>query len=356
MPLILPATYSPLQTIRPSLSADARTVVHDSYVKTVATAAATVGGPPQEPDYVAELVHSGVAALAAKWRPLLAPHGLSLQIIGVFTHQSPMVEFTGPTGTLDRCELGDLLLAVRFPGASGTPGVASLVQAKMSTASVATIAGSDPKQHHLYSTWPDLDLWRTSFKSIDIQSSGEQGFLGEIESVGPTAAAPPSQRVWQMEDFLGTTAQNPLEDLFADLAAGQVGREFYPFTGPRPAPPFITAPSAQDEWNFLIDYLLNVTFLKVYARARTGVFGRPRGGIVTAFADKTTQLIDGDFSLGIWPRLLQGATGWTARDRWCARTAKEFALRSGGGFPGSTSDDPFEDRGKGFGIILIDIR
>ena len=70
------------------------------------------GPPTDEPEAVAAVVSVALPALTAAWKPLLAPQGLTAQIIGVFSHQSPYVTFTDSKGGPQQRELADLLLVV----------------------------------------------------------------------------------------------------------------------------------------------------------------------------------------------------------------------------------------------------
>ena len=46
-----------------------------------------------EPAFVAAVTLAGVPAIAAAWEPLLANEGYSLELTGVFCHQSPAVGY-----------------------------------------------------------------------------------------------------------------------------------------------------------------------------------------------------------------------------------------------------------------------
>lgn len=358
MALALSAPYSSIAGLRTSLSVDAKKVLHDAYVAAHLSAATHAKGAklPQEPDYVAELIRTGVVALASAWRPQFASLGLTLDILGVFIHQSPMVDFQNPPGTTVRCELGDLLLAVRFPGVAAPSGTAFLTQAKMSRATVSTMAGTD--QHHLYSTWPDFELARTTHAAIAIGTAGGQGMLGEIFKSGPKTTGVPVMNTWKTEDFLTLGSTVELEDALADLAAGVAGRSFSPFHGPRTPPPAGT-PSANQEWDFLIDYLLSVTFSKAYTRSSIGVLGQPRGIVVTALSGgqvlrwQNNELAMGPAFAKLMPPLHDPLHAY-----WVGRATEVFSVLggTGGQLPPNDDDDPFEDRGKGFGFILMTIR
>ncbi|KQW45820.1 MULTISPECIES: hypothetical protein [unclassified Roseateles] len=354
MALSLPHPYSVIGSLHSALANEAKQVLHDAYVAAHASAAAQtpIALVPQEPDYVAELIKTGVPALAAAWKQHLAGHGLTIDILGVFVHQSPMVDFPDAAGTPKRCELGDLLLAVRFPSVPAPSGVASLTQAKMSPGTVSTLAGTD--QHHLYSIWPDFDLARTSHAGIAIGPAADQGLLGEISSFGPTTAGLPAADTWTTEDFQSPGTTGNLQDILADLAAGVAGRPFSPFYGPR-TPPTVGSPSAGAEWDFLIDYLLSVTFAKAFTRTRIGVSGQTRGIVVNAFSDGQVLRWEDD---RLWSAALHQSTPVNAEHvLQLVRTALEFSLlgRTGGQLPLKDDEGPFE-QGKGFGVILITIR
>ncbi len=62
---------------------------------------------PQEPDFVASLVKKGTSELGKRWDATLSPLGISVEVGGVYCHQSPKVTYTGMQGK--SCEIGDLL-------------------------------------------------------------------------------------------------------------------------------------------------------------------------------------------------------------------------------------------------------
>lgn len=68
---------------------------------------------PYEPDFVASLVVDGLPFLAWWWQGILGPIGWSLNVLGVFCHNSPKVEFNqqGSGSSKSKVELGDLLIA-----------------------------------------------------------------------------------------------------------------------------------------------------------------------------------------------------------------------------------------------------
>jgi hypothetical protein len=135
--------------------------------------------PTGETGFAAAIVIGGVPALANAWNPILNPAGYSVQIVGVFCHQSPIVDFIDAAGSPRHCELADLLvvvddLTVAAPG----PRWAVLVQAKMAAAGggqTLTRPG-DLVQLELLSTWPKFTLPPTfSLSSCDFSTCGHAG-------------------------------------------------------------------------------------------------------------------------------------------------------------------------------------
>ena len=57
-----------------------------------------LGAPTSEPEAVAAVVSVGCPATALGWKPILNPLGYQVQIIGVFCHQKPYVNFTDRNG------------------------------------------------------------------------------------------------------------------------------------------------------------------------------------------------------------------------------------------------------------------
>lgn len=119
------------------------------------------GTPTGEVGFVAAVVLGAVTGVAASWRTILQPLGLSVRIVGVFCHQSPQVEFTNTKGNRVSCELADLLVVVDDLSA-GVPSNrrAALIQAKMASGGGGKRLRTKGEliQLELYRNWPQFVL------------------------------------------------------------------------------------------------------------------------------------------------------------------------------------------------------
>lgn len=120
-----------------------------------------ISPPSSEVGFVAAVVLGGVWELAQAWKPLLAPLNLSVNISGVFCHQSPKATFLDAQGMSASCELADLLVVVEdYTGVSPYRRWATLIQAKMANAAggQSLSKSGDLRQLHLMSNWPQFTL------------------------------------------------------------------------------------------------------------------------------------------------------------------------------------------------------
>jgi hypothetical protein len=146
-------------SLTPSLEAAA-----DAEILQVLTTGATVAGqakPTGEVGFVAAFVLGAVPEIARAWRPLLAPHGLSVRMTGVFCHQAPQASFTDSAGASQVRELADLLVvADDLTTGALSERRAVLVQAKIaSTGGGKHLSGKgDLAQLDLLSHWPPFTL------------------------------------------------------------------------------------------------------------------------------------------------------------------------------------------------------
>lgn len=150
---LMPLGVSGLVTrIYPQLTQVAELAFVDSLNWTIGRAAAN-GVAPQEPDFVAGFVIAGTHRLQTGWRPLFQRHRIRIRIAGVFTHQSPKVEFSQIAGRT--CELADLLFAHFHVGPTGMFQSAVLWQAKMNPGGAShSLGANDQDQLTLYTLWP----------------------------------------------------------------------------------------------------------------------------------------------------------------------------------------------------------
>lgn len=116
-----------------------------------------------EPDFVAAFVLFAAPQIARAWAALLQPEGITLNVTGVFCHQSPMVRFDAkghawpPPNPPARCELADLLI-VHDERINGTVVYrrAALIQAKKTM--TGFVGAPDPVQYHLYNRLPPFEI------------------------------------------------------------------------------------------------------------------------------------------------------------------------------------------------------
>jgi hypothetical protein len=117
--------------------------------------------PTGEVGFVAAFVLGAVPDIARAWRPIIKPHGYSIQMTGVFCHQTPMASFTDTSGVARTCELADLLVVVDdMTSGAATIRWAVLVQAKMAKkrgGQTLTQQG-DLIQLDLLANWPNFTL------------------------------------------------------------------------------------------------------------------------------------------------------------------------------------------------------
>jgi hypothetical protein len=104
-------------------------------------------GSTREVDVLAGLFTRGLDELRAKLPSALASTGFSCVMHAVYCHQSPKV--TTSAGT---CEIGDLLVAVRFKHGALTANRALLTQLK-----VVGRRGPSHAQRELYEKWPHFN-------------------------------------------------------------------------------------------------------------------------------------------------------------------------------------------------------
>ncbi len=119
------------------------------------------GSVPQEPAFVAAIVHTALPSIGMSWGPILNRAGFSASFSGVFCHRSPIANFMDQSGNGCNCELADLLVVVEdlTPGGAGLRR-AVLIQAKMASrrGDKTLTRAEDKKQLDLYSRWPPFEL------------------------------------------------------------------------------------------------------------------------------------------------------------------------------------------------------
>jgi hypothetical protein len=253
---------------------------------------------PEEPDYVYGLFEAVIPEMTARLTSLFAPHGRSVALAGVFCHQSPRVSFRvrdGKSWQLMACELGDLLVIVRYREPWGEELNAVLLQVKMD---VWPKADSTDAQWRLYTEWPPFDWDFAPYHHRKPLPSGPHG--GALHAViyrgrgqQPLARAADGNL---RPRYLGTVLSG------TTLLFG--GRSIKPRA--------LARAEAQAGWSEVVWDLIDDTSRRLLNRARSKVINQPRGSgtqlLFDARSGKSAMLheslvaagADGDEIAAIW--------------------------------------------------------
>ena len=273
---LLDANNEPAVMIPTSLIPTLETVANDEINSVLRTGAISVqqSVPTGEAGFVAAFVLGAVPAIAAVWKPLLKPHGLSVRMSGVFCHQTPIVSFTDRANVPRRCELADLLVVVDdLTSGTATTRRAVLIQAKMAQASGGqrlTTQG-DVTQLDLFSYWPSFML-PPGFApgQRDFQNCSHPGLAVECGRYG-LIDNPPNPAWHQHAPAVSMPAGG--DELGTFLARMMEGRSSYGRE----------ATGTRDDWSRTVDELMKVTAGLAFTYS-SGLKGRhPRGNSAVAF-------------------------------------------------------------------------
>jgi hypothetical protein len=246
-------------------------------------------GTTREVDILAGLFTCGVAELRARLTPALAAVGLRCDIHCVYCHQSPKVTMAR-VGT---CELGDLLIAVRFEHGVRASNRALLTQLK-----VEGRAEPSHAQRSLYEKWPKFTYaaWPNAQRKVGqpIPHAGAQ--WGKItlcpRCSGACAPAHCRHTVTLDVEMALSSHRRALSDEIVDLIFGGGGREF--------------AERDQAEqrkgWDLVVWDLLEITGKRLMNYARASLQHAPRGRTVGLMAEHHIQPFLTDL-----PRLLRAS-------------------------------------------------
>lgn len=222
--------------------------------------AACKSTPPQEPDFVAQLVqgipHDVYNSLSA-----YAP-GYQFAVSGIFCHQKPLADF----GAAKNPELGDILLIyIEENKYSAKKCNALLMQAKKCSGAKYIVPASEAHQLQLYEEWPTFTLLRAGIyngMTIDVcpktLHTGAQYLLlrapyRDEKKVG--CAYPDKELVLEKK----------LSDQIVDLMKFFTGRTFHLGNG-----------GNGDDWSKLIMYLINISGGSTFNRRNSGVINSDR--------------------------------------------------------------------------------
>lgn len=212
----------------------------------------------REEDFVASFVTVGVESIARRWDPILARHGVSLSIAGVFCHGRPQVTFDS-SGKKCKVELADLLVVHSHRSPERTQSRAVLVQAKMSPDGTHTLPNGD-EQLDLFTRWPAFAFVG---KVLDSRSRvlKEVGHGSRYALIYDGRAFPeelewPHQCPWSAcKAAKNLASESSFATLVTNLVLGKDGRSFS-HTRPR------------GEWSRTINDLLRITGQRTFRAKR----------------------------------------------------------------------------------------
>jgi hypothetical protein len=231
------------------------------------------GSEPQEPDYVYGLLQAVVPTMQAELAAAFAPHGRSVVVAGVFCHQSPYVSFRVREASKWQemaCELGDLLVLVRYQESWGEELSALLLQFKMDDWPTADL--TDP-QWRLYAEWPPFawnsaPYYRRKPKPQGPHAGANYAVVGGVARWGPLARAADGAL---RPRYLGTTLSGTTM-LFG-------GRSIKSRT--------LARAEAQAGWSEVVWDLIDDTAGRLLNRTRSNAIGERRGLGTQALLDSS---------------------------------------------------------------------
>ena len=253
-------------------------IAADTAINTaLARGAVVIGQPPPtaEVGYVAAVVIRGIADLAAAWRPILQPIGLSVRLHGVFCHQAPQVSFTDQAGQQRKCELADLLVVVEDHVTGSNRRWATLVQAKVAAAGGGKHLSQpgDLVQHELLSTWP-LFTMPAGYAphGRDVASCAHPGLptdCGRYGLIDPGHFPAWYQQAPSLNLVSSGTELGAFIAHMVETGQTRYGRE---------------ATGAGDDWSFTVEELLARTASLMFTHQASFPGSQPRGATAIAFA------------------------------------------------------------------------
>jgi hypothetical protein len=203
-----------------------------------------IAKPPRGEVRAVASVVSGLPLVGPAWSAIFRAHGRRPTIAGVFTHDTPKVDYNP---TRPNCELADLLVVVDDLATPQPERRAVLIQAKMlKNGAVKFNKTNDLVQLDLYMHWPPFEFAHGPYprNRRDIAASPAPGNVADSGRYGIIDLA---ATTW--EQLLPSTTMTPgtgqsLGDTLAEMIGG----------GGRPAS--MPGASAGDDWSDTIALLL----------------------------------------------------------------------------------------------------
>ena len=192
---------------------------------------------------VGATVSAGLPAAADAWANVLAPLGLTVNVISAFSFGAPLVEFT-TDGTSRRCRISDLMVVVDDLTGPSPDRRAMLLKTRLAA---ANDGDPGPAERQLYERWPPFRFTDASyangdrvFQAAQTPATARHGGLAEID-------LSPSSRGWVVlppDAMASVGARDSLGRWLLDLATGGGT---------------IAARGGGDDWSRTVDELLSRT-------------------------------------------------------------------------------------------------
>lgn len=234
--------------------------------------------PSTEVGFVAALILGAMPVVADSWRNPLSSAGLQLSLHSVFCHASPQVKYRDACNVEQGCELADLLIVIDMVTKGVAIRRASLIQSKMAcNAGEVHFSGKSSKvQLDLYQTWPDFNFVANAFpkKHFNFRIGGVSTASGTIGVINRHLKKSTTPK-WTQHKVLPTPrAINGSPNLAQFLTWMVEGShaDYWRSVSQQPC----------NDWNEVIELLLNITYNKTFRHSATFGAARQQRGNTTA--------------------------------------------------------------------------
>lgn len=231
----------------------------------------------REEHHVFGMTTLGVDLLRLAWESILSTVGVSIEISGVFCHQTPEAEFMY-TGTKLRRELADLLIVHDHTIHGSIRRRALLIQTKMGPV-VGTIG--NPAQQYLYEHWPKFEISRAGgYLSGDrqLKPNNYGSSIGFISRTPVVSSSWSISKPWPGRAPVAINAGEFLTRMVLGKRGFGRGADFLP-TIPPTLP--VNRPSNK-HWSITVEELLRISAMRAVTATHTRRFphlGNIRGNI-----------------------------------------------------------------------------
>ncbi len=232
---------------------------------------AMISPPRTEVGFVAAVTLGAIRDIAGAWKPICSGRGLGIDLLGVFCHAAPLVQFTDAKRKLRHCELADLLLVVDINSKGSFVRRAVLVQAKMARAAARVLLSgtSSRVQLDLYQNWHRFDFEEVVYglSRVDFTKGGR---ASDSATIGVIDRHFKEQPIWTQHAVSPTPSvisdEPHLGEFMAEMVGGALGFGR------------VATPILQTDWSRTVEKLLDVTYKRAFHHKPTlGTTGVPRG-------------------------------------------------------------------------------